>query len=170
MVKRHSKGADHKYHINGKIFEQLVGSRAQVYHGTAFKTSSSAVKPKGDALAKKHLKMNKHGRIVSAAKSAKGPMMLKRLTSKGYFTRKGHFGAVKKDGKGSRRSRRRKHTKRKKHKRKRHRTRHKRKHTKGSRRVIIHERRARSGRFTKGGWDGGTHRTYHPTKDPIVKL
>ena len=151
MVKRHSKGADHKYHINGKKFEQLVGSRAQVYHGTAFKTSSSAVKPKGDALAKKHLKMNKHGRIVSAAKSAKGPMMLKRLTSKGYFTRKGHFGAVKKDGKGSRRSRRRKHTKRKK--RKRHRSRHKRKsrHAKGSRRVVIHERRARSGRFTKGG-------------------
>ena len=57
MVKRHSKGADHKYHINGKTFEQLVGSRAQVFHGTAYKTSSSAVKPKGDALAKKHLKM-----------------------------------------------------------------------------------------------------------------
>jgi len=96
MVKRHSKGPDGKYNINGKKFEQLVGSRAQVFHGTSYKTSSSAAKPKGDALTKKNLKQNKHGRIVSAAKSAKGPMMLKRLHNKGYFTRKGHFGAVKK--------------------------------------------------------------------------
>ena len=46
--------------------------------------------------------MNKHGRIVSVAKSKKGPMMLKRLHNKGYFTRKGHFGAVKKTAKGRR--------------------------------------------------------------------
>ena len=97
MVKRHTKGADGKYHINGKKFDQLVGSRAQVFHGTAYKTTSSAVKPKGDALTRAHLKQNKHGRIVSVAKSKKGPMMLKRLHNKGYFTRKGHFGAVKKN-------------------------------------------------------------------------
>ena len=102
MVKRHSKGSDGKYHIDGKKFDQLVGSRAQVFHGTAYKTTSSAVKPKGDALTRKHLKKNKHGRIVSVAKSAKGPMMLKRLHNKGYFTRKGHFGAVKKTAKGRR--------------------------------------------------------------------
>ena len=89
MVKRHSKGSDGKYHIDGKKFDQLVGSRAQVFHGSAYKTTSSAVKPKGDALSRKHLKKNKHGRIVSVAKSAKGPMMLKRLHNKGYFTRKG---------------------------------------------------------------------------------
>ena len=105
MVKRHTKGTDGKYHIAGKKFDQLVGSRAQVFHGTAYKTTSSAVKPKGDALTRKDLKMNKHGRIVSSAKSKKGPMMLKRLHNKGYFTRKGHFGAVKKSAKG-RRSRR----------------------------------------------------------------
>jgi hypothetical protein len=141
MVKRHSKGADHKYHINGKTFEQLVGSRAQVFHGTAFKTSSSAVKPKGDALAKKHLKMNKHGRIVSAAKSAKGPMMLKRLHNAGYFTRKGHFGFVKKGAKGSkRRSSKSRGTKKK------------RKLRRGTKRVTIRERRnRRSGRFSRGG-------------------
>jgi hypothetical protein len=141
MVKRHSKGADHKYHINGKTFEQLVGSRAQVFHGTAYKTSSSAVKPKGDALAKKHLKMNKHGRIVSAAKSAKGPMMLKRLHNAGYFTRKGHFGFVKKGAKGSkRRSSKSRGTKKK------------RKLRRGTKRVTIRERRnRRSGRFSRGG-------------------
>ena len=35
MVKRHSKGSDGKYHIDGKKFDQLVGSRAQVFHGSA---------------------------------------------------------------------------------------------------------------------------------------
>ena len=134
MVKRHGKGSDGKYHINGKKFDQLVGSRAQVFHGSAYKTSSSAAKPKGDALTKKHLKQNKHGRIVSAQKSAKGPMMLKRLHNKGYFTRKGHFGAVKKTSKG-RKSR--------KHKSRKHKTRRKR-HHKG------HRRNKKTGRYYGG--------------------
>lgn len=144
MVKRHSKGSDGKYHINGKKFDQLVGSRAQVFHGSAYKTSSSAAKPKGDALTKKHLKQNKHGRIVSAQKSAKGPMMLKRLHNKGYFTRKGHFGAVKKTAKGHKSRRRHKGKKRRRTKRGRRRT--------GIKRVTIHERRnRRTGRFSRGG-------------------
>jgi hypothetical protein len=44
---------------------QTVGSRAQVMHGTAMKTSGG--------LTKKNLRKNKHGRIVSAraSKSAK---------------------------------------------------------------------------------------------------
>ena len=44
---------------------QTFGSRAQVMHGTAMKTSGG--------LTKKNLRMNKHGRIVSikASKSAK---------------------------------------------------------------------------------------------------
>ena len=91
------KHKDGKYHIDGMIFEVLIGSRAQVMNGTAYKTSGN--------LKKKHLKYNKHGRIDSKAKSAKGPQMLKRLTSKGYFTRKGKFGFVRKDGKGSRKTR-----------------------------------------------------------------
>ena len=37
----------------------LVGSRAQVMNGTAYKTTYGAVKPKGDALTKSHLKYNK---------------------------------------------------------------------------------------------------------------
>ena len=88
-MKKHHKGSDGKYHINGKKYEMLVGSRAQVWHGTAYKTSYDRPKPTGQALTRAHLKKNKHGRIVSLAKSKKGPQMLKRLHNKGYFTRKG---------------------------------------------------------------------------------
>jgi|UniRef100_A0A6C0C3M4 hypothetical protein len=143
MTKRHTKESDGKYHIDGKKFDQLVGSRAQVFHGTAYKTSSSAVKPKGDALAKKHLKKNKHHRIVSVEKSNKGPMMLKRLHNKGYFTRKGHFGAIKKPVKS--------HKKRKTHKGNKRTGKHVSKRS-GLKRVTIREKRNRStGRFSKGG-------------------
>ena len=89
MVNRIKKGSDGKYHPrSGGVFQVLVGSRAQVWHGTAYKTSGG--------LTKKDLKKNKHGKIVSRAKSAKGPQMLKRLHRKGYFTKKGSFGWVKK--------------------------------------------------------------------------
>ena len=74
------------------VFKQKIGSRAQVMHGTAKMT--------GGGLKKKDLKYNKHGKIVSRAKSSKGPQMLKRLHDKGYFTRKGKFGAIKKGKKG----------------------------------------------------------------------
>ena len=74
------KGSDGKYHIKGDKYDMLIGSRAQVFHGTAYKTSGG--------LTKAGLKKNKHGNIVSRAKSAKGAQMLKRLTNKGYFTRK----------------------------------------------------------------------------------
>jgi hypothetical protein len=36
-----SKSADGKYHIKGKTYEMLIGSRAQVWHGTAFKTNGN---------------------------------------------------------------------------------------------------------------------------------
>ena len=89
MTNRIKKGADGKYHPkSGGVFQILVGSRAQVWHGTAYKTAGG--------LRKKDLKKNKHGKIVSRAKSAKGPQMLKRLHKKGYFTKKGKFGWVKK--------------------------------------------------------------------------
>ena len=91
MTKRHHKSADGAYHIDGHKFHMLVGSRAQVWHATAFKTTGG--------LRKRHLKKNKHGNIVSKTKSAKGAQLLKRLTRKGYFTKKGHFGYVKRKGK-----------------------------------------------------------------------
>jgi hypothetical protein len=71
--------------INGKKYEMLVGSRAQVWHGTCHKTSGG--------LKKSDLMMNKAGRIVSRAKhnTAKKD---KRLLKAGYGTKKGHFGFV----------------------------------------------------------------------------
>tara|TARA_Y100000389_G_C17357826_1_gene462072 strand:- start:624 stop:923 length:300 start_codon:yes stop_codon:yes gene_type:complete len=99
MVKRVCKSSDGKYHIKGKKFDILIGSRAQVWHGTACKTQGGLTKDK--------LKMNKHGRIVSKAKSSKGAQMLKRLTSKGYHTKKGQFGHVKKTMKKRRKKRKR---------------------------------------------------------------
>lgn len=72
---------------------QAVGSRAQVMHGTAQHTSGG--------LTKKDLKMNKWGRIVSRAKSAKAKKE-NRLSKMGYKTEKGKFGVVK-TGKKTRR-------------------------------------------------------------------
>jgi hypothetical protein len=67
-------------------FEKTVGSRAQVWHGTAKHTSGG--------LAKSQLMKNKAGRIVSRKKhhSAKRD---NRLVKAGFKTKKGHFGFVK---------------------------------------------------------------------------
>lgn len=79
----------------GKNFKNLVGTRAEVMHGTAYKTSYGAIKPKGDALTRADLKYNKHGRIVSKEKSAMKNKLLKQLRDAGYTTKKGKFGAIK---------------------------------------------------------------------------
>ena len=84
---QHKKGADGKYHINGKVFEKLIGSRAQVWHGTAKKTSGG--------LTKAALMKNKHGRIVSRKKHNTAKRE-KRLLKHGYTAKKGKFGYVKK--------------------------------------------------------------------------
>ena len=76
-------------------FEMTVGSRAQVWHGTAKHTSGG--------LTKTHLMKNKSGRIVSRKKhlSAKRD---NRLVKAGYKTKKGHFGFVKTGSKSRRHS------------------------------------------------------------------
>lgn len=66
--------------------EQTIGSRAQVWHGTAKKTSGG--------LTKSALMMNKHGRIVSKRKHMTAKKE-KRLVKAGFLTKKGHFGFVK---------------------------------------------------------------------------
>ena len=86
MVKKHMKAADGKYHIAGKTHEILEGSRAQVWHGTAYQT------PGG--LNKSHLMMNKHGRIVSKRKHTTAKKD-NRLVKAGFLTKKGQFGFVK---------------------------------------------------------------------------
>ena len=73
------------------------GSRAEVMHGNAKHTSGG--------LEKKHLMMNKRGRIVSRKKS-KTAKKMKRLEKAGFKAKKGTFKLFKKsDGKKSRKNR-----------------------------------------------------------------
>ena len=75
------------------------GSRAEVMHGTARRTSGG--------LRKQHLKYNKRGKIVSKRASARAKKE-NRLVKAGYKTKKGTFGSFKKGKRVSgRRSRRR---------------------------------------------------------------
>ena len=90
------KSSDGLYHIKGKKYQLLKGSRAQVWHETAFMTEGNL--KRGDLI------MNKHGRIVSKKKHATAKKE-KRLEKAGYKTRKGKFGAVKSDKKKSSKSR-----------------------------------------------------------------
>jgi len=69
---------------------QTVGSRVQVYHGTAMNTSGG--------LTKKDLFMNKRGRIVSKKASAAGKKAFTRLTAAGYKPKKGTFKLFSKKG------------------------------------------------------------------------
>jgi hypothetical protein len=64
-----------------------VGTKAQVYHGTAKHTSGG--------LTKKDLMKTKKGRIVSRKKHAAGKKALKRLVKAGYKAKKGRFSLFK---------------------------------------------------------------------------
>jgi hypothetical protein len=70
---------------------QTTGSRAQVWHGTAKKTSGG--------LTKSNLMMNKHGRIVSKKKHASGKKTIKNLKKLGYVAKKGEFKLFRKGNK-----------------------------------------------------------------------
>jgi hypothetical protein len=65
-----------------------VGTKAQVFHGTAKHTSGG--------LTRKDLVQNKHGRIVSRRKMALGKKALKHLVKAGYKAKKGTFKLFKK--------------------------------------------------------------------------
>ena len=95
---KYSRTSSGKYSVGGKIHDMLIGTRAQVWHGTAHKTTGG--------LTKNDLMKNKSGRIVSKAKhhSAKKE---KRLVKAGFLTKKGHFGFIK-NGKSMRKKRGRK--------------------------------------------------------------
>lgn len=64
-----------------------VGSRAQVMHGTAKKTSGG--------LTKSQLKYNKQGKIVSK-KASSAAKRNNNLVKSGWVTKKGVYGAFKK--------------------------------------------------------------------------
>ena len=86
-MKRPTKSSDGFYHIKGGKYEILIGSRAQVNNGTAYKTTGG--------LKKVHLMKNKHGRIVSKKKHATAKKE-KRLEKAGFKPKKGTFKAFKK--------------------------------------------------------------------------
>jgi hypothetical protein len=83
---RYNKSADGRYHIHSKTYDALIGTRAQVWHGTAYKTTGG--------LTKADLMQNKSGRIVSEKKH-KTAKRENRLVKSGYGTKKGKFGWVK---------------------------------------------------------------------------
>jgi len=82
------------YKMKNKI--QRVGSRRQVFNGSARQTSGG--------LRKSDLKMNKWGRIVSARLSNLAKKQ-KHLEKAGYTAKKGKFGYVK-TGKAAKKTRR----------------------------------------------------------------
>ena len=81
--------------LRGGKKTKTFGSRAEVWHGNAKKTTGG--------LTKKQLMKNKHGRIVSKKKHTMEKKM-KRLEKAGYKTKKGQFGAVKTDDKKGRKT------------------------------------------------------------------
>lgn len=95
-MKRPVRHDDGMYHMDGKKFKELFGSRQQVWNGTAYKT------PGG--LRRKDLMMNKRRRIVSKKKYATAKRehrQKKRLFAK-YTAKKGKFGAIALSGKKTR--------------------------------------------------------------------
>lgn len=83
---RLKKGSDGLYHCGDVSAKKGFGTRAEVWHGTACKTSGG--------LMRKDLFMNKNGRIVSKKKHMTAKRE-KRLEKHGYFAKKGKFGFVK---------------------------------------------------------------------------
>ena len=86
MTKPFTRTNNGKYKVNGQVYERVIGSRPQVWHGTVYKTSGN--------LTKKDLMKNKHGRIVSKSKHNTAKKE-NRLVKAGYITKKGKFGSIK---------------------------------------------------------------------------
>lgn len=85
MTKELRRGSDGLYHTKNGAFKKLVGTRAEVWHGTAYKTAGG--------LTKVNLLQNRNGRIVSRAKHTTAKRE-KRLEKHGYYAKKGNFGHV----------------------------------------------------------------------------
>ena len=86
-MKRPVRGDDGNYHIDGKMYLNLFGSRQQVWNGNAYKTSG--------CLKKNELFYNKWGRIVSIKKHYTAKKE-KRLEKHGFFATRGKFGFTRK--------------------------------------------------------------------------
>ena len=64
MRRNWKRTSDGKIMVNGKKYMMLVGSRRQVWNGTAYKTGHGKA-----GLTRNHLMMNKNGNIVSKKRS-----------------------------------------------------------------------------------------------------
>lgn len=92
MTKRPQRASDGFYHIKGRRYKQLLGSRAQVWHDTAYKTEGQ--------LLKSDLLKNARGEIVSRKKHNQSKKK-SNLTLSGKYklaTKGTGFGPVRKDG------------------------------------------------------------------------
>jgi hypothetical protein len=89
-MKKPLRQADGLYHVGGRTYKTLTGSRAQVHNGTAYKTAGG--------LLKQQLIMNKRGHVVSL-KKYRTAKKERRLEKHGYFAEKGKFGYVKRTAK-----------------------------------------------------------------------
>jgi hypothetical protein len=86
---RSRKNMTRKAQEGGKM--KAVGSKAEVFHGTAKHTSGG--------LHKKDLMKTKKGRIVSRRKHALGQKAIKTLRKMGYIAKKGTFKLFRKGSK-----------------------------------------------------------------------
>jgi hypothetical protein len=86
-TRKNKKNENKNNHQNGGAMV-AVGSKSQVWHGTARHTSGG--------LTKKDLMKTKKGRIVSKRKHAAGLKALKQLKKSGYVAKKGTFKLFKK--------------------------------------------------------------------------
>lgn len=90
-MRNHRKSADGLYYIGSQTFDKLEGSRAEVGHGTAYKTS-------GGLLAKDLVYVKNRWKSKKKHETAKREQ---RLQKHGYFAQKGKFGYIKKTPKKS---------------------------------------------------------------------
>jgi hypothetical protein len=79
--------------MEGGAYKKAVGTKAEVFHGTAKHTSGG--------LFKKHLMKTRAGRIVSKKKHAAGKKAIKTLRKLGYIAKKGKFALFTKKRGGS---------------------------------------------------------------------
>ena len=85
------KKDDGLYHIKGHTYKMLIGSKAQVFHGTAYKTAGG--------LTKTGVKKSKSSGKYVSKKASERAKKENRLGKAGWGTVKGKFGAVRIDEK-----------------------------------------------------------------------
>jgi hypothetical protein len=90
-MRKHLRQSDGHYHIHGHKFSMLVGSKAQVFHGTAYKTAGGLTKAG-------IIRSKSSGKFVSKKASHRAKRE-DRLGKAGWGTIKGEFGAVRLDDK-----------------------------------------------------------------------